>query len=330
MSFSCTDSNGGNGSSGGASGSSNGGRAGGGSGGSAAGTGGSAGKAGTGGSSAGSGGTGGNSAGSGGTGGSSAGSGGSGGSIQGWPDASNTGIPDGACPNGLSAATPAQIRPDSGAVIECVRFAAGLPYVDQDTTNVTYRYCRFETTSGGAFVNLQNGPVTFEDCEFEGGAGTWIRASYFADNLTVRRCDFSGMANAVEFGTSNVRIEDNYVHDFGNVSEDQHADGFQTEGADGFQILHNTILMNEVWGATSALLVSGDDAAVKDNLVAGAGYTVHVAGDMEVTGNRFSTVFHDKCGFFGPVYPESLDPSGVWSNNLWHDGPKSGQQVPAP
>jgi hypothetical protein len=211
-----------------------------------------------------------------------------------------------------------------------VLFDDDLPYVDQDTTNITYRYCRFQTTSGDAFVNLQSGPVTFEDCEFTGGAGTWIRASYFADDLTVRRCDFSGMANAVEFGTSKVRIEDNYVHDFGNVDRDQHADGFQTEGANGFQILHNTILMNEVWGATSALLVSGDDAAVRDNLVAGAGYTVHVAGDMEVTGNRFSTQFHTTCGFYGPVYPESLDETGVWSDNRWHDGAKAGQAINAP
>jgi hypothetical protein len=222
------------------------------------------------------------------------------------------------------------VQPADGTTVECVLFDDDLPYINQETTNVTYKHCRFTTTNGDNFVNLQGGPVTFEECEFAGGAGTWIRASYNADNLTVRRCDFSGMANAVEFGTSNVLIEENYVHDFGNVAQDQHADGFQTEGANGFQILHNSILMNDVWGATSALLVSGDGSSAKDNLVAGAGYTVHVAGDMEVTGNRFSTMFFDTCGFYGPVYPEPLDSTGVWSDNTWHDGPNAGQSVDAP
>src|SRR4030095_8672170 len=108
-----------------------------------------------------------------------------------------------------------------------------------------------------------------------GPAGTWIRAVYEANGLAVRRCDFSGMANAIEFGTSDVVIEDNFVHDFGNVSQDQHADGFQTEGASGFSIVHNTVLFNDVWGSTSCLLVSGTRSTVKDNLVAGGGYTIH-------------------------------------------------------
>jgi hypothetical protein len=293
-------------------------------------SGGGSGAGGASGGSGGSSGSGGASGGSAGATGGAAGSAGQGGSLPGFPDSSNTGIPDGACPNGLTPATDAQISPESNTVVECVLFDAGLPYVQQEDTNITYRHCRFETDQGDSFVNLQGGPVTFEECEFEGGAGTWIRASYEAHGLVVRRCDFSGMANAVEFGTNNVLIEENYVHDFGNVEQDQHADGFQTEGANGFNIVHNSILMNEVWGSTSTLLVSGDDSSAKDNLVAGAGYTVHVAGDMVVTGNRFSTIFYDTCGFYGPVYPEALDATGEWSDNLWHDGPNAGQPLDAP
>ena len=66
------------------------------------------------------------------------------------------------------------------------------------------------------------------------------------------------------------------------------------------------------------------------NLRAGGGYTLHVAGDLEVTGNRVSTMFHEDCGVYGPVYPESLDASGVWSDNLWHDGPNEGEELEAP
>jgi hypothetical protein len=214
-------------------------------------------------------------------------------------------------------------------VIECVLFTSAMPYTRQNVTNVSYRYCRFET-SRDVFLNLQGGPVTIEDSEFSGPAGTWIRAVYAANGLAVRRSDFSGMANAIEFGTSNVVIEDNYVHDFGNVSQDQHADGFQTEGADAFSIVHNTVLFNDVWGSTSALLVSGTNSLVKDNLVAGGGYTIHVAGDIEVTGNHVSTKFHPRSGSYGPVYPESLAATGIWQGNVWHDGPDAGKPLPAP
>lgn len=119
------------------------------------------------------------------------------------------------------------------------------------------------------------------------------------------------------------------MHDFGDA-EDQHADGFQTEGANGFTISHNTILFNDVWGSTSALLVSGDGAVVSDNLMAGGGYTLHVAGDMQVTGNRWSTMFHEESGIYGPVYPEELAATGVWEDNRWHDGPNAGEELPAP
>jgi hypothetical protein len=247
-----------------------------------------------------------------------------------WPDATNTGIPDGACPDGLRRATLTEIEPISNAVVECVLFNNGVPYVRQEASNVHFRYCRFETTRD-VFVNLQGGPVVIEDSEFDGPAGTWIRAVYEARGLVIRRCDFSGMANAVEFGTDDVVLEDNYVHDFGDVDESQHADGFQTEGAKHFSIIHNTILFNEVWGSTSALLVAGTDhCVVKDNLVAGGGYTIHVAGDIAVTGNRVSTQFHENSGTYGAVYPESLDANGRWEDNRWLDGPNVGKAVPAP
>lgn len=252
-----------------------------------------------------------------------------GGSVSEWPDETNTGIPDGACPNGLADATIDEIEPQSGSVIECVRFMNDVPYVRQDVTDVTYRYCLFESDVD-TFLNLQGGPVIFEDSEFSGPAGTWIRASYESHGLTVRRCEFEGMANAVEWGVDDVVIHDNWVHDFGNVDPEQHADGFQTEGANNFSIVHNTIHFNDVDGSTSCLLVAGSASEVRDNLLAGGGYTLHVAGDVDVTGNRFSTMFHDTCGFYGPIYPEALDPGSEWSNNVWHDGPDEGQELPAP
>jgi hypothetical protein len=258
-----------------------------------------------------------------------------------FPDETSTGIPDSACAGGLREALEADLRPESGSLFECVRFLDEFPYVAQDVSNVTFRYCSFEVSSNtpDAFVNLQGSTVTFEDCEFAGGVETWIRASYYSDFLTIRRCDFSGMANAVEWGTSDVTIEDNYVHDFGTVTDSQHADGIQTDGCSRAVIRHNTVLLNDVAGATGAISIFADlgdvdDVLAESNLVAGGGYTIYpgAQGDFTATNirfidNHFSTMFHPDCGSYGPKYPSNLPDDLVWEDNVWHDGPNEGTPV---
>lgn len=256
----------------------------------------------------------------------------SGGAESAWPDASNTGIPDGACPGGLRDAVQADLRPGSDQVFECVRFAAGTPYITQDVSKITYRFCRFESNNVDEFVNVQGAAVTIEDSEFAGGVGTWIRTSYSGNDLIVRRCDFSGMANAVEFGTRNVLIEHNYVHDFGSVDPEQHADGIQSgdETAD-LHVHHNSVFLNAVTGGTGALMLWGTgNSSVTDNLVAGGGYTLYLDGAMTITGNRVSTVFSERSGEYGPVYPSQRLGDATWSDNRWEDGPNAGDEITIP
>lgn len=270
------------------------------------------------------------------------GGGGAGGAPLDWPGPDTAGIPADACAEGLTKATQADLQPDSGALVECVHFLDAQPYIGQSVSGVTFRHCRFEVSSPqpDAFVNVQGADVTFEGSEFVGGVETWIRASYEANGLVLRGSDFSGMANAVEWGTSDVLIEDNYIHDFGTVTAGQHADGIQTDGASKVVVRHNTVLLNAVDGATAAIglwadLGDLDDALVENNLVAGGGYTIYPgvqgggykATNVRFVGNRFSTQFHDTCGEYGPRYPDNLSADLVWSNNVWHDGPNAGLPV---
>jgi len=248
--------------------------------------------------------------------------------FDGYPGAGDTGIPAGACAGGLRDATTDDTEPASGTTVECVRFTGALPYIRDSISDVTYRYCRFETGEGDSFINLQGGPVIIEDSELAGSAGTWVRASYEAHGMTLRRNDFSGMANAAEWGVDDVVIEDNFVHDFGDVDQEQHADGFQG-GGQNLVLRHNTVLLNAVWGGTGAVMLEGD-GLVENNLVAGGGYTIYVKDDLDVVGNHVSTVFSDTSGEYGPVYPESLGAGGSWENNVWHDGPNAGQPIEAP
>jgi hypothetical protein len=171
----------------------------------------------------------------------------------------------------------------------------------------------------------------------KGPVGTWIRNSYNGHHLTVRKCHFTGMANAVEFNVHDELLEDNYAHDFGNVDPSQHADGLQTDGTTHAVVRHNTVLLNDVDGATGAISImgdSGDDVLVENNRVAGGGYTVYPGGanytNIRFLNNCFSTVFYPgqaKTGLYGPWYPSSNPPTLVRTGNTWCDGPKAGQAL---
>jgi hypothetical protein len=201
-------------------------------------------------------------------------------------------------------------------------------------SNVTVEHCLFVTTLD-LFVNVQGAHVTIRDTEFRGPAGTWIRNSYEGEYLTVLRNEFSGMANAVEFNVGHETLEGNFIHDFGTVSGDQHADGLQTDGTSFAVIRRNTVLLNDVAGATGAIAIfEGDDILVEGNMVAGGGYTIYPGGtastNVRFLDNCFSTLFYPgkaQSGAFGPWYPSSNPPALVRTGNTWCDGPQAGQPL---
>lgn len=233
-----------------------------------------------------------------------------------FPNADNTGPVLSQCPGGkLERYTGASdYRPKSGEVVACREFQNRAVYIAAEVSDVTIEHCLF-TTSNDLFINVQGARVTVQDSEFRGPAGTWIRNSYNGDHLTVRRNDFSGMANAVEFNVGYEVVEDNYVHDFSTVSADQHADGLQTDGASHAVVRHNTVLLNNVAGATGAIaLFGGDDILVERNKVAGGGYTIYPGGatskDVRFLDNCFSTMFNPgkaQSGAYAPWYLRTRD-----------------------
>ena len=271
---------------------------------------------------------------SGGTGGSDTGS--DGGGADGYPDASTTGPDLTQCPGGAlqKYSGSGDYRPETNEVVRCMEFDSRGIYIPSSVSNVTIEHCLFVTTVD-LFVNVQGSGVTIRNSEFRGPAGTWIRNSYEGHHLTVQRNDFSGMANAVEFNVGNETIEGNFIHDFTTVEDDQHADGLQTDGTSNAVIRGNTVLLNDVAGATGAIAVfEGDDILVEGNKVAGGGYTVYPGGarstNVRFLNNCFSTVFYPgkaQSGAFGPWYPSNNPPDLVRTGNTWCDGPREGQAL---
>lgn len=202
----------------------------------------------------------------------------------------------------------------------------------------TMRVAYFVATKD-EFLNVQGSHVTIQDSEFRGPAETCIRNSYSGDHLTVRRNEFTGMGNAVEFNVGYETIEDNYIHDFGDANPQQHADGLQTDGTSHAVIRHNTVLLNDVAGATGAISVfgnAGDDVLVEKNKVAGGGYTVYAGGtgftNIRFIDNCFSTMFYPgkaQTGMYAPWYPSANLKDVVRTGNTWCDGPKAGEPLDA-
>lgn len=123
-------------------------------------------------------------------------------------------------------------------------------------------------------------------------------------------------------------IADNYIHDMGYSSGD-HINGTTSNGdTAAMTIRHNTIL-NQI-GQTDAISLFQDfgleaNRVVTDNLLAGGGYTIYGGGgskgtsyNIQITNNRFSTLYYSNSGSYGPI--TAFDYSGkgnVLSGNVW-------------
>jgi len=190
--------------------------------------------------------------------------------------------------------------------------------------NVVIRNCKIIYGPGTAIQS--NGlNLLVEDCEIDlqntiGGTGI---ESF---NYTARRCDVYGGENLM-WAETNVTIEDCYLHDTVpyNPIDDPHTDGIQMPTVtENVLIKHNTIYggyVDEDNFGNSAI-TSGDSINVRvlNNLLAGGGVTLRcpseVDADFEWHDNRFSRIFTDTVGGFGPVNDGDLH---VNSGNVYHE-----------
>jgi hypothetical protein len=148
-----------------------------------------------------------------------------------------------------------------------------------------------------------------------------------AVNPQVLRNNLQNVDTGVQMGQG--LIEGNYIHDMGLETGD-HINGITSNGStQQLTIRGNTIL--NIFNQTDAIGLFQDfgveaNRTITGNLLAGGGYTVY-GGDNErygktyniqVTNNRFSTVYYPSSGSYGPVAAFDKAGSGnVWSGNYW-------------
>ena len=240
---------------------------------------------------------------------------------SGYPDASTTG-PAGA----LTSSTGNVTISTAGAVLEN-RDIAGC--VTVNAPNVTIRNSRIRCAGQSAIWSGSTGLVvedTEVDCLNEAG-----RTGITPRNYTARRVDASRCEN-IFWAASNVLIEDSYIHDPIPccTATSPHTDSIQITEYGGTNI---TIRHNRIYGGyisptnfgNAAIQVGFDvtNILIQNNLLAGGGYTLRLqkatnADNLQVTNNRFSTIFVPTVGGFGPQdgFRSNAD---VWSGNVYFE-----------
>jgi hypothetical protein len=231
-----------------------------------------------------------------------------------------------------------------GAVLSNLAISCNL---DIRASNVVIRNVRLTSSGQSSFgISIRHtSNVTIEDSTISGlnaGRGrlmVGIKDTY-GNSTGLRMLDnnifLTGTGVQVESGL----IQGNYIHDMGYIPGD-HLDGIHSDGGGrGLLIIrHNTILMNH--DQTGAVVLNEDagtqvDRVVSDNLLAGGGYTIYagqgpggpVPSNIEVIGNRVSTIYYPGGGQYGPAADFNAVGSGnSWTGNVWDS---TGKAIAAP
>ncbi|WP_345600139.1 hypothetical protein, partial [Thermocatellispora tengchongensis] len=247
----------------------------------------------------------------------------------GWPNAGNTGVPDGV---ELEKSGSITVKED-GAVIDGMDVHGE---INVDADNVTIRNTRVNGQPGHWGIIQREGRtgLVVENTEVFGNGEERTQFGILNNGkmITVRAVDIHTISNGIQ--TDQGLIEHSYFHDPVEYEGD-HIDMIMSTGAAApgtkLVIRYNTVINNLV--QTGAIALFQDfgvprDTIVQGNLLAGGGYSLYggagkkgVSSNVQVIDNVFSKRVWPKGGYYGPAaYWDSDGPGNVWRGNTWEDG----------
>jgi hypothetical protein len=215
----------------------------------------------------------------------------------GWPDASNTGVPDGVS---LTASGSITVTA-ANTVIDGKNITGGVLI---KAANVTIKNSRIAGSAGGAScVFVQSGSVTIQDSEIVGNCENGIGF----DNWKAIRVEVRGTyGDGVKLG-SNVTLQDSWIHDLAPASG-AHADGGQVQGGISNTVIrHNVIDLGSSARANAALFIAPDlgpnsngPLTIDGNKLNGGNFVMYCVDgnngqylikNITITNNRFGAKF---------------------------------------
>ncbi len=231
-----------------------------------------------------------------------------------YPDETNTGVPANLP---LTRATNFVLNV-AGAIVGGLDFQGAVTIT---APNVTLRNCRI-SAKGWAALDIRSDGVTLENCDIDGQAAPGIRGiSISGNNVSVRHSNIHNTEDGIYLtGSSNITIENNYIHDLQSQWEGPHFDGIATDGGITDVVIQGNTIVNP-HGQTSAIMLSnyfGPIARVRveGNRLLGGGYTVY--SDSQFGGGAISNVsfLNNRMGKGHYGYASMNNNSPEWSGNI--------------
>ena len=153
-----------------------------------------------------------------------------------------------------------------------------------------------------------------------------------SENLTVENNNIWYCASPMNNIANGGLIEQNYMHDNGYGSSDDHTNGIQFEAGSGrLMTVRDNTIFNPL-AQTDTIILSNDGGGVETNrlithnLLGGGGYCFYGAGgpslaarNIAFTNNSFSRTYYPTCGSFGPGVYWNPGSGDVWTGNVWDD-----------
>jgi hypothetical protein len=261
----------------------------------------------------------------------------------GYPGATTTGVPAGTS----LTAVPAQATSGpgwswnsggwitvtgTGAVVSGLKISG---HIEISASNVVVKNNDINQPGDNWGIALRSGSnVTVQNNNIYATAATG------PNRLMVGIKDFGGsagvkiLANNIYHADTGIQIEQgliqgNYIHDMG-YNDGDHINGITSNGGTtaALTIDHNTILNS--YGQTDAIGLFEDSGiqanrTISNNLLAGGGYTIYgganpgkqAPSNIQIIGNRISTIYFPNGGSFGPLTANNTAGGGSIVANIW-------------
>lgn len=220
----------------------------------------------------------------------------------GWPDATNTGAPEGVAlvrSGGLVITSP-------GTVVSRVDVYGS---VHINAADVTLEKCQI-TSNGWAVIRIEAGVTgaIVQDCTIDGtGAGPDGTGNQgIMGQGTFLRNNIYNVENGITVTGNNTVIQDNFIHGL-KAGGEPHYDGIQVDGGiSNLVIRHNTIVNSH--GAAGAIMIDNyfgpiSDVTVDNNLLVGGSFTIY--SDAKFSSSPIARVMvsnnHIAPGQYGPT-----------------------------
>lgn len=249
-----------------------------------------------------------------------------------FPDASNTGVPDGAR---LAPYNGPTVITKPGTVINGRQVSTYLT-IEAEGVVITNSY-----VDGNIAIAADGGSVSITDSTVDGGQFNGSAVGQY--NITMRRVEVIGARQSVSCN-QNCDIQDSWLHaQYMEPGSDWHGDGFISNGGRNMVVRHNTLACDSVstadGGCTAAVALFGDFDALSRITVDGnffaaspSAYCLYGGHDpgkpygdestyIVITNNVFQRGANRSCASFGPVTAIANGGEGnLFEANVWDDG----------